>query len=282
MSTQNLNPVSQLLALGEAEARATHHPETWREYAKLGIDRSHVPDLIAILTDESLLATDGPEVMAPVHAWRILAELQAVEALPSLVSLLNEIDENNDDWVASELPKVFNKIGGAALDVLEPFAVDVRNGPFARVCAFRSISEIGGNHPELRARCVEGVTSMLRTYQANEKFFNASLISDLVDLKAVESLDLIREAYAKDRVDFDVLGDFEDAEIGFGLRTHRTTPRKLGPIGQQFARLLEAKEKAQPIVAGPKVGRNDPCPCGSGRKYKKCHGSAGTLHSTGC
>jgi preprotein translocase subunit SecA len=25
----------------------------------------------------------------------------------------------------------------------------------------------------------------------------------------------------------------------------------------------------------PKVGRNDPCPCGSGRKYKKCHGAAG-------
>jgi preprotein translocase subunit SecA len=25
---------------------------------------------------------------------------------------------------------------------------------------------------------------------------------------------------------------------------------------------------------GKKVGRNDPCPCGSGRKYKKCHGAA--------
>ena len=24
---------------------------------------------------------------------------------------------------------------------------------------------------------------------------------------------------------------------------------------------------------GPKVGRNDPCPCGSGKKYKKCHGA---------
>jgi len=22
----------------------------------------------------------------------------------------------------------------------------------------------------------------------------------------------------------------------------------------------------------PKVGRNDPCPCGSGKKYKQCHG----------
>ena len=29
---------------------------------------------------------------------------------------------------------------------------------------------------------------------------------------------------------------------------------------------------ATPIVAGPKVGRNDPCPCGSGKKYKSCHG----------
>jgi preprotein translocase subunit SecA len=28
----------------------------------------------------------------------------------------------------------------------------------------------------------------------------------------------------------------------------------------------------QPLHAGPKIGRNDPCPCGSGRKYKQCHG----------
>ena len=37
----------------------------------------------------------------------------------------------------------------------------------------------------------------------------------------------------------------------------------------------QAKESIsarKPIAAGPKVGRNDPCPCGSGKKYKKCHG----------
>jgi preprotein translocase subunit SecA len=33
-----------------------------------------------------------------------------------------------------------------------------------------------------------------------------------------------------------------------------------------------AREKAQPIRTGPKVGRNDPCPCGSGKKYKHCCG----------
>ncbi len=34
-----------------------------------------------------------------------------------------------------------------------------------------------------------------------------------------------------------------------------------------------ADQKAQPFVrTGEKVGRNDPCPCGSGKKYKQCHG----------
>lgn len=28
--------------------------------------------------------------------------------------------------------------------------------------------------------------------------------------------------------------------------------------------------KREPVVVGPKTGRNDPCACGSGKKYKKC------------
>ena len=58
-----------------------------------------------------------------------------------------------------------------------------------------------------------------------------------------------------------------------------------------FARALERKQERQqkdlqyqtgpaqaeapkPVRAGAKVGRNDPCPCGSGKKYKKCHGAS--------
>ncbi|MCX8473542.1 MAG: SEC-C metal-binding domain-containing protein [Sediminibacterium sp.] len=32
------------------------------------------------------------------------------------------------------------------------------------------------------------------------------------------------------------------------------------------------ESKQEPIKAGPKIGRNDPCPCGSEKKYKNCHG----------
>ncbi len=30
--------------------------------------------------------------------------------------------------------------------------------------------------------------------------------------------------------------------------------------------------RREPVIAEPKIGRNDPCPCGSGKKYKNCHG----------
>ena len=43
-----------------------------------------------------------------------------------------------------------------------------------------------------------------------------------------------------------------------------------GPQGQPLPE--EPVKKAEPIRVGEKIGRNDPCPCGSGKKYKNCHG----------
>ena len=36
----------------------------------------------------------------------------------------------------------------------------------------------------------------------------------------------------------------------------------------------QSEAPKQPVKAQPKVGRNDPCPCGSGKKYKNCHGKS--------
>lgn len=41
---------------------------------------------------------------------------------------------------------------------------------------------------------------------------------------------------------------------------------------EQKKKLYIDAKKANTIVKGPKIGRNDPCPCGSGKKYKKCCG----------
>ena len=51
-------------------------------------------------------------------------------------------------------------------------------------------------------------------------------------------------------------------------------PRFEGRQGYQQAidNSFPQEEKKQPVIADPKVGRNDACPCGSGKKYKQCHG----------
>ncbi|HEU6448395.1 MAG TPA: preprotein translocase subunit SecA [Verrucomicrobiae bacterium] len=47
---------------------------------------------------------------------------------------------------------------------------------------------------------------------------------------------------------------------------------KPSDVVSEAAAAAEAQAKAKPVRTGPKVGRNDPCPCGSGKKYKQCCG----------
>jgi preprotein translocase subunit SecA len=65
-----------------------------------------------------------------------------------------------------------------------------------------------------------------------------------------------------------------------------SAPRASAPRASAVPAGFPARPSAPPRVGGddapihtvrrdePKVGRNDPCPCGSGKKYKKCHGAA--------
>ncbi len=48
---------------------------------------------------------------------------------------------------------------------------------------------------------------------------------------------------------------------------------KIQACVEEASRLLSHVDRAQQPRTPPKVGRNDPCPCGSGRKYKRCHGA---------
>jgi preprotein translocase subunit SecA len=49
-----------------------------------------------------------------------------------------------------------------------------------------------------------------------------------------------------------------------------TAPTETGEVETTVdERTLSVQQK---VAAGGRVGRNDPCPCGSGKKYKQCHG----------
>ncbi|MEI8126070.1 MAG: SEC-C metal-binding domain-containing protein, partial [Parachlamydiaceae bacterium] len=67
----------------------------------------------------------------------------------------------------------------------------------------------------------------------------------------------------------------EEMIKGLQLETTRSLapePDQLIPEAARISQEEERKEKQQPVFIGAKPGRNDNCPCGSGKKYKKCCG----------
>jgi len=54
--------------------------------------------------------------------------------------------------------------------------------------------------------------------------------------------------------------------------TPSSTKGSISDLAAALASAKDTDDKPEPGVAAPKIGRNDPCPCGSGKKYKKCHG----------
>jgi preprotein translocase subunit SecA len=74
---------------------------------------------------------------------------------------------------------------------------------------------------------------------------------------------------------------FQESLWTIGATIHETAPRALltpqpqtvrGQQDQAIANSQKSEKKPEPIRnRGERVGRNDPCPCGSGKKYKNCH-----------
>lgn len=220
MSHNYQPPVDKLLTAGECRMR------DFGDYSEYGFTREHIPELIRMAGDDSLhwADSDSAEVYAPIHAWRVLGQLKATEAIEPLLQLLHTYDDH--DWVHEEIPLIMEMIGPAALSALRHHLAEPEHEDFPRVAAARSVSLIGSADPDYRDECVDILTRQLQQFKTNEKVLNAFLISYLIDLNAVESADTIEKAYAAERVDLTILGDWEDVQIQLGVLSKRKTPKR--------------------------------------------------------
>jgi len=223
-------PVSKLLTLGRPDNRG------WHDYLKMGITREDIPELIRLVEDKELRWMESPadipedgditEWYGQIYAWRALAQLKAEEAIPVLLSILQEIDEYGDDWYGEEAFEVFPMIGPAAIRPLAEYLVDTKHGTWARVAASESLQKMVEAHPETKDECAAAIVSALLGYKDNDESLNGSMISDLLQMNAArEHVGLIEEAFKSGNVDEAVDGDFEDIQVRLGLIEKRATPR---------------------------------------------------------
>lgn len=196
------------------------------DYLADGFNESHIPDLIRIVEDDEMANGETDQAWAQPHAWRILGQLRAEDAIVPLIGQLHYIDDRFDDAIQEEVPEVLAQIGPAALDPVADYLADQNNGDWARVAAIATLEEMSKTHPTTRARCIEILAQQLEHFAEQSEVVNASLIDRLTELGAVEAAPIIERAFASGRVDLALRGDWEDIQVELGLLDERSTPKR--------------------------------------------------------
>ena len=234
----------------------------WPDYSQYGIGSEDVDELIKLATDPLLHGApiESNDVWVPLHAWRALGQLGDSRAIEPLINAFDALCD--DDWASEELPVVLGMMGARAIAPLADFLKNSSHTEFARMIAADALGKVAECHPSVKEQVIALLTGYLDDPDPRATGLNGSAVNALLDLEARGSIDTLRRLYRSGNVDLFACGDIEDVEIELGLRTERTTARP------DFS---DVYGFPKPALRKPtKVGRNDPCPCGSGKKYKKC------------
>lgn len=234
----------------------------------LAVGDAAIRPLLAIVEDPSLFMADAVGGgHAPIHAATLLGELQATEAVGPLVDALASGDPL--DLAHGPLIDALKKLGPAVVDVaLERLAratsSDERGG------LREVLSDCGVHDDRILAALTEGL--------AENPALGASNLASYGDPRALPALYAAAERRRPDHDDGPFAGqdliDLEDAivtldgEVPPSLRAGLVAVTAARAV---FRRKLESALGAHvPTSVRTRVGRNDPCPCGSAKKYKKC------------
>jgi hypothetical protein len=242
MLLRDLPPEIQKLA----QFGDTADTDEWLDYREQGVGPEYIPDLIDVIDhtthywEEALDETD-PLGWVPVHAWRALGQLQAVEAMPALLNLLSLIKDYDSDLIQEELPEVFQVIGPDAIEPLSQYLLNPNQEMWARLAAADGLEQIACEYPETRSEVVDILTRALQNYRFENPIFNGFILCFLANQKAMEAGPLAEEVYLANLVDESVPGDWEDFQVAVGLLKKRLTPAQ-PHLPYDFSEGLAAEE----------------------------------------
>jgi uncharacterized protein len=221
---------------------------------------------------DALLAT-VPEPLEPLDAVMLDGFLCCVIVQPAIVDA--------DAW----LPYVFDA-GGHRWGEAEPGEEQRRARALVlrrHAALNRSLAEVGGFEPlllqpdadnadEQQRAAEDPIGSILRPWVAG---FEQALqvlpaLADLDDSQVRSSLARVLQFLPDDAADAAPPPKAKSA-----MSLDQAIDHVIGGVAELYEWTLPLRYKVEAVRhAAPKVGRNDPCPCGSGRKFKHCHGAA--------
>ena len=223
----------------------------------LALGPEAVPRLLDVLDDD---LGSWPSI----HAAELLVDLKAAEAVEPLLDALT--DTTFEDILYNVIVTRLPELGAA---VVEPALIRLGEEGDEDDDASHGLCELLSNAGVKDER----IFAAVREVFVRDPSFGAGMLANYGDVRAVP---LIEKAIAEFTPNFSSLWgrsdlvELLDAQERLGaVLAPELRERIDGWFAEWDARHRRTKE-ADASVQRKKVGRNEPCPCGSGKKYKKC------------
>jgi hypothetical protein len=266
-----------------------------------------IPELLRIVEDTleraTLYGDDGDgDYLGHLYAMFLLAQFRETRAYPLVVrfALLpgEPLETLGGDFITDSLGQVLASVCGGDLGGIQSVIENEDANEWARGAALGSLMTLVAAGQKSRDEIVSYFADLFRGKLVREwSHVWDMLISYSTDIYPAELLDDIEQAYEDDLVDPSFIS-FENVQRELAMGKDRRLARLAADPHRRLvddivremgswacfeepargARQASANPTPRaavpttPVRSKPKIGRNEPCPCGSGKKYKKCCG----------
>jgi len=249
---------------------------------------------------QDILEKKDPYYAGHIHALYLLAQFREKTACKPIIDLFATLPENIidtlfGDIITEDLNRILASVSSGD-DALIRSLVEQETAPeYVRGAAIASFITMVVTSLKSRQEVID-YYSLLFTERLKRQnsFVWGELVASAVDIRARDLLEEIQKAYNEGLFDFTFIGMNEITQEmkkspDAALKNLASSKRH-----SLISNTIEEMEKwesyknsnkynnktlagdsipdLKPVRTTPKIGRNDPCPCGSGKKYKKCCG----------
>ncbi len=239
-----------------------------------------------------------------IHVLFLLGETKNPANLPLVLQILRQAEAYCEFYISELLTSDVWWVIYNLTDGNEKLLIDYLKEPsryqFCKAVVFDSLEQLAIKKPEKESYVIEETVNLLKfflLYKEDENILDTYIVSNLIELlvnfEAEEHYPLIKTMYENELVSISSIGTYSELmkmKAEYNEIIHELPVSNIYELYDEiveneydnevdknynyndnfFSDYEEIEESLLPIRTEPKIGRNDSCPCGSGKKFKKC------------
>ena len=243
-----------------------------------------------------------------IHALFLLGELEASESLENVFEILSQDRDFADFYIGDILTEILwitiYEIANNDLEACKQFMQKPGINAFHKIIVSEAITIVAFQQPERYKEVADWYKSLFNFFissSIDDNVIDSNLIgmmiSEVIDLNGLDLMPQIEQLFEKQMVDTMACGILEKVKSEIENPIFNSYKREILDIYSIYKKIqawgddsyidknndtfiednlqlnnhVEKEETPVQILReGRKIGRNEPCPCGSGKKYKKC------------